>query len=195
MNIWEIDKLQLFLMFLLPGFISIKIYDLIISGERRDFSKAIIEAIAYSSLNFVLLSWLIALINNGNFPNEHQVVYAILIILIMFGFPVIWPIIFLRITEWKPIASKIYYPIQKPWDWYFRKGEPCWVIVHLKDGRKIGGKFDENSFASSFPAEEQIYLEEIWKLDKKGVFLYPVERSKGTIIFSEEMLSVESFKA
>ena len=195
MNIWEIDKLQLFLMFVVPGFISIKIYDLIIPGERRDFSKAIVEAIAYSSINFALLSWLIALINSGDFSSKHQIIYAILIIIIMFGFPVLWTVLFLKITEWKPIASKIYHPIQKPWDWYFRKGEPCWVIVHLKDGRKIGGKYDENSFASSFPAEEQIYLEEIWRLDKKGAFIEQTERSKGMIIFKEEILSVEFFKA
>ena len=195
MNIWEIDKLQLFLMFVVPGFISIKIYDLIIPGERRDFSKAIVEAVAYSSINFALLSWLIAFISIGDFYTKHQIIYAILIIIIMFGFPVLWPILFIKITEWKPIASKIYHPIQKPWDWFFRKGEPCWVIVHLKDGRKIGGKYDENSFASSTPAEEQIYLEEIWRLDKKGAFIEPTERSKGMIIFKEQILSVEFFKA
>ena len=194
MSIWEIDKLQLFLMFVVPGFISIKVYDLIIPGERRDFSKAIVEAIAYSSLNFALLSWLIALISRGDFSGKYPVSYAVLIIMIMFGFPVLWPIIFLKITEWKPIASKIYHPIQKPWDWFFRKGDACWVIIHLKDGRKIGGKYGENSFASSFPAEEQIYLEEIWRLDKKGAFIQPAERSKGMIIFKEEILSVEFFK-
>jgi len=193
MNIWEIDKLQLFLMFVVPGFISIKIYDLIIPGERRDFSKAIVEAIAYSSLNFALLSWLIALINTGDFATKHQFIYALAIVFIMFGFPVLWPILFLKITEWKPIADKIYHPILKPWDWYFKKGEACWVIVHLKDGRKIGGKYDENSFASSFPAEEQIYLEEIWQLDKKGAFIKSVERTKGMIIFKDEILSVEFF--
>ncbi len=69
------------------------------------------------------------------------------------------------------------------------------MIVHLKDGRKIGGKYDENSFASSSPAEEQIYLEEVWRLDKKGAFIEPTERSKGMIIFKEEILSVEFFKA
>lgn len=195
MDIWEIDKLQLFIMFIVPGFISIKIYDLIIPGERRDFSQAIIEAIAYSSINFALLSWLIALINKDDFPSAHPFWYIVVIIIALFVFPILWPILFLKITEWKPIASKIYHPIQKPWDWYFRKGEPCWVIVHLKDGRKIGGKYDGNSFASSSPAEEQIYLEEIWRLDDKGVFIEPTERSKGMIIFKEEILSLEFFKA
>jgi len=40
------------------------------------------------------------------------------------------------------------------------------MIIHLKDGRRIGGRFDENSSASSFPAKEQIYIEEVWELDE-----------------------------
>ena len=45
------------------------------------------------------------------------------------------------------------------------------MIIHLKDGRRIGGRFDENSSASSFPAKEQIYIEEVWELDESGKFI------------------------
>ncbi len=39
MNIWEADKLVLFLIFFIPGFVSIKVYDLLIPGEQRDFQN------------------------------------------------------------------------------------------------------------------------------------------------------------
>jgi len=55
-------------------------------------------------------------------------------------------------------------------------------------------KFDTNSFASSYPAEEQIYIEEVWDLDEKGKFIKPIERSKGIIISEKEISSVEFFK-
>jgi len=38
MDIWNADKLALFPIFFLPGFISIKIYDLLVPGEPRDFT-------------------------------------------------------------------------------------------------------------------------------------------------------------
>jgi hypothetical protein len=40
----------------------------------------------------------------------------------------------------------------------------------LKDGNKIAGTYGENSFTSSYPSEEQIFLEETWVLNKEGRF-------------------------
>lgn len=59
MEIWEVDKLVLFLVFFIPGFVSLKVYDLFIPGEQRDFSKSVFEVVAYSALNFASVSWLI----------------------------------------------------------------------------------------------------------------------------------------
>ena len=69
-----------------------------------------------------------------------------------------------------------------------------WIIVHLKDGRKISGRYDTESFASSFPAEEQIYLQEVWILDDEGGFKEPVERTSGIIILKDEISLIEFFK-
>jgi hypothetical protein len=52
MDIWNVDKITLVVVFFLPGFISMKVYDLMAPGERRDFSKSLFEAISYSTLNF-----------------------------------------------------------------------------------------------------------------------------------------------
>jgi hypothetical protein len=79
------------------------------------------------------------------------------------------------------------HPIRKPWDYVFGKREPFWVIVHLHNGQRIGGRFDVQSFASSDPADEQIYLEADWVLDEQGRFLRPVERSRGIIIMKDEI--------
>jgi len=94
----------------------------------------------------------------------------------------------------KPIAKHIIHPFKKPWDFVFGKKEAYWVIVHLKDKRKIGGKFAKNSFASSYPSEEQIYLEEVWTLDENGKFKEPLKRSGGIIILGKEILAVEFFR-
>jgi hypothetical protein len=44
--------LALSLIFFIPGFITLKVYDLLIPGEVRDFSKSLCDGGAYSSLNF-----------------------------------------------------------------------------------------------------------------------------------------------
>lgn len=45
--------LILFLGFFVPGFLMIRIYDLLVPTERRDFSKSVFDAVAYSAVNFV----------------------------------------------------------------------------------------------------------------------------------------------
>ncbi len=194
MEIWEVDKLILFLVFFVPGFVSLKVYDLLIPGEQRDFSKSLFEVIAYSALNYAVLSWLIVWIYSENFYQTHRVWFFVFVVLIMFAFPTAWPVFYTQLWKWKSISKFIIHPFKKPWDYVFSKGEPYWVIIHLKNGRKIGGKFDSKSFASSFPAEEQIYLEEVWELDEKEKFRKPILRSAGMIVFSNEILAIELFR-
>ena len=191
---WEVDKLALFLIFFIPGFISMKIYDLLIPGEKRDFSSAVFEAVAFSALNFAALSWLIILIHSSDFYKNHQVWYFVILFCILFLFPIIWAILIARLLKWRKLTKYIINPTPKPWDAVFGRRESYWVIIHLKDGRKIGGKYDTNSCASSYPVEEQIYLEQVWQLDEKGRFTNPLDRSEGIIVLNKDISSIEFFK-
>ena len=89
------------------------------------------------------------------------------------------------------LAKYVIHPVSKPWDYVFGKKQSYWVIVHLNDGRRIGGRFDTNSFASTDPAKEQIYLEELWNLDENGGFAKRVDRTGGIIISEDSILAVE----
>ncbi|SMO43022.1 hypothetical protein SAMN06269117_10457 [Balnearium lithotrophicum] len=191
-GIWELNKLILFLIFFIPGFISSKVYSLLVASKER--SNYLLDAIGYSSLNFAAFSWLIILMHSTKFFIYHKILYFIFLFLIMFIAPILWPIIYFKISTSTFLSKYILHPIQSPWDYVFRRGNSYWVIIHLKDGRKIGGKFSTNSFASSYPSKEQIYLEEVWKLDENGRFKEPVESSQGIIILGDEILAVELFK-
>lgn len=169
MDFSDFDKFIVFIVFFVPGFISIKIYDLLVIGDRRDFSKSILEAIGYSCLYYATLSWLILLIHSNNFFSNHTVFYVIVIFIILFLFPILWPILFIKLITCSKFLKYFNNPIPKPWDYVFLKREPYWVIIHLKDGKRIGGIYNTDSYASVYPIEEQIYLQEVWKLDEMGI--------------------------
>jgi hypothetical protein len=116
MDIWNVDKLALFLIFFLPGFISIKVYDLIVPGERRDFSKSMLDAVCYSTLNFAALSWLITIILTGDFYHRHFILYSLLVVAIMVIVPACWPFVLVRLSAWRPFGRHFVHPIQKPWE-------------------------------------------------------------------------------
>jgi hypothetical protein len=187
----QLSNFLIFLIFFIPGFISVKIYDLLIPSERRDFSKSIFEVFAYSSLNYAVLSWWIFFILRINFYNNYPFIFALSLFCILFIIPALWPKILLKIISWKPIAKLVVSPVLKPWDFVFGQKRSFWVIINLRDGRKIGGKYYTRSYASSTPAEEQIYLEEVWKLDKNGKFIKAIEGSQGIIVLGKDISSIE----
>ncbi|MBI9038512.1 MAG: hypothetical protein JEY97_10295 [Bacteroidales bacterium] len=194
MEIFELDKIVLFIIFFIPGFISMKVYHLMIASEKINFSESLGEAIAFSSINYAALSWLIILIDKYDLVNNNFALYILLVIFIIFIAPIIWTIIFVWLSKSKKLRKYILSPIKNPWDYYFEKNKSCWVIVNLKNGERIGGVYSSKSFSSAFPNKEQIYLEQLWEIDTKGNFLRKIDRSDGIIIIDDEIKSVEFYK-
>lgn len=195
MNIFDnINNFVLFLILFIPGFISITVYDLLIAGEKREFTKSMFQVIAFSALNFASLSWLVSLNYQYKTYENHIVLFSVSAMMIFVFFPAFWTFCWVWLIKQDWIARKIVHPIKRPWDWFFDKNESMWAIITLKDGRKIGGIYGASSYVSSYPLQEQIYLETIWKLDENGAFVAPVERSKGVIILGEDISTVEFFE-
>jgi len=185
--------LALFVIFFIPGFISLKVYDLFIPGEQRDFSKSFFDAVAYSSLNFVPFLWLIAIVRSGSVTPSRLYVAMILVLVLM---PVGWAILLLQIRR-LPAAVKHFGSPKRVWDDVFAKRpEPeFWVIVHLKDGTRIGGLYGRKSLASRSPAAPDIYIEELWDVDASGGFTGKrVQSTSGILIIGTEILAVEFFR-
>ena len=67
-------------------------------------------------------------------------------------------------------------------------------IVHLKDSRRIGGLYSTNSFASSNPAQPEIYIEQVWALQEDGTFIEPVNLTEGFLVLGDEIVGIEFFR-
>ncbi len=68
-----------------------------------------------------------------------------------------------------------------------------WIIIHLKNGKTLRGKYATNSFTSSFPAERQIYLEELWLPGEKGGFKKKITRTQGVLVSQDEIAYIEFY--
>lgn len=191
MDIWEANKLAIFIAFVIPGFISLKAYQLIFPGNERTTSDQLIDAIAYSSINYALLIFPIISVETGNLRETCEFLYYVFYIFVLFVAPIIWVLFwkFLRTREF--FQRNAPHPTAKPWDYVFSQRKPYWVKVTLNDGTVIAGRYADKSFASSAPAPEQIYLEETWILNEKGGFERPKNDTAGVIILSSEVSHVE----
>lgn len=192
MRIWDSESIQLFLLLFVPGFISLKIYDLLIPGERRDFMKAMPEAVSYSALNIAFFVP-IHLLLPDEFASSHPIKNALFLFVVLLIAPICWPVLWVWLSKRSFISKFIPNPIPTSWDYIFGKREAFWVIVHLTDGRRIGGLYGAHSFSTTYPDEPQIYLEAVWNLNKDSIFSERVERSKGIVILGKEISSIEFF--
>lgn len=193
MSIWDEGKLILFIAFVVPGFIAIKAYELLSPSKHIDSSKQIIDAVAYSCLNYALLLWPIFLVESGTTRGESPNLYILFYVFVLFIAPIIWVLIWKYLRQWECIQRIVPHPTQKPWDFVFAQRYCYWIIVTLKSGKKVAGMYGTSSFASSAPSAEQIFLEEEWLLNDDGGFDRPVEQSSGVIILSTEIETVEIF--
>jgi len=208
MDIWEISKLQLFLLFVVPGFVSLKVWDLKFAGETRDFQKSFVDVVVYSVFNFfffLALSVLLRLYGwdplpgldlpvyktYESFANLHRNRFYAFLALYALVVPMFWPILASQVRTSKLFTTFLPSPIKKPWDYFFSTRIPCWVIVHLASGERIAGTYEKKSFASSYPAPEQLYLEKVWILDENNNFTQAVKNSLGTLISGEHITYIE----
>jgi len=190
-NIWQIDQFILFFAFVIPGFISIKTYELLFPSSSRTSTEKLIDAIAYSSINYALLALPIIWVEKSSIKDDCTFWYYLFYIGVLFIAPILWVFIWKYLRTREFFQKNAPHPTGKPWDFVFSQRKPYWVKVVLKDGTIIGGRYAENSFASSAPSDEQIYLEECWVLNDKGGFERKKNDSAGVIILTSEISHLE----
>lgn len=193
MDIWDANKLLLFIGFVIPGFVTLKTYELLLPAASKESAQQLIDAVAYSCINYALLLWPIAAVETTQFYSAHPRLYVAFYVFALLVAPVLWAVAF-KLFRTTTIAQKILpHPLGKPWDYVFGQRKPYWIILTLKDGKQIAGRYDDSSFASSAPAPEQIYLEEAWVQNAEGGFERPRADTAGIMVLGLDVVTVEFF--
>jgi Family of unknown function (DUF6338) len=190
MDIWDLNKLTIFIAFVIPGFISIKCYELFFPSAK-DASDKLIDAVSYSSINYALLILPIITIEKSSIKTICPLTYYIFYIFVFFIAPIMWVIVWKYLRTSQFFQKNIPHPTQKPWDYVFAQKKPYWVKVVLKDGTVVAGLYAYKSFVSSSPAQEQIYLEQTWIINDNGGFERAKNDTAGVIILTNEISHIE----
>lgn len=187
------DQVPLFLLLMLPGFISRKVYDLQIPGNQDDAGRYALDALGYGTLNAALwiapLNWLTPSLQS------HPLELWLVALLVLIGSPVGLGVAAVRLLQSKHLRRWARHPVPMAWDYYFGRSTPCWMLFRLKNGKSIGGYFGLRSFASSYPHGRDIYIEQAWVVNDTGQFVRAVPDSAGALISFDECELVEFFLA
>jgi len=83
----------------------------------------------------------------------------------------------------RPIGIRVTDPAPTAWDHFFRDGLACHIVFHLKSKDIIGAAYGKDSFATTYPDIQEIYVEELWVIDPvTRAFIKPANNTKGAII-------------
>jgi|SRR5947209_4730979 len=194
----EPNTITAFLLFVLPGFVAFKFDQHLRPQAVRSAFDSLIEIVVYSLINDLLWSPLYGFSLQQPVPRswrEWLVRVAVLIIS-----PAILTLAYARVVDWLAARGIMPSPVAKPWDHVFQRvikqvgTRQMGVIITLRDDRRIAGVFKPPAFASSFPADEQIYLAEVWVVDADGGFGQRVAGSLGLLIDADDILLLEFFE-
>lgn len=85
----------------------------------------------------------------------------------------------------------IVHPMPTAWDRRFSDLRGSWVVITLKDGRKVGGWMGQKSVASSDPENRDLYVEKIYEIDDAG---FKDVGDKSALFLPGEISTVEFIK-
>lgn len=176
LELLDFDRVNEIVILIVPGFVSLRVWTLINPTARLTLSHYVLDVVVYSVLNFAALSWLIVIVEASALLI--RVVTWVVVLVIA---PAAWPLLLRALLQRKFLRRRIVHPIPLAWDHFFGKGRHCFVLVHLKNGNLIGGLYSQDSFASSYPERQEVYLSEVWRVDGRGRFQSRVEATRGCL--------------
>jgi hypothetical protein len=193
------EAVILLIFLVVPGFVFVKVVDALIPGRRRSFGKEIFDVVCWSfatlAVWFVPALMLFRIGDSLPWWLYYPLVLAI-VGLGVFATPILLAYIFDRLEGRGYLKDLGVHSNPTTWDWFFsNRAGNYYVRFHRKEGKDFGGYFGENSFAASSPNAQQIYVEELWRVDEEGKFIERVEGSKGALINSEDCEFIEFFEA
>ena len=189
----DLETYALFLVLVVPGLITMNIYRLLFASEKMDWKDALVQALFYSSLNLAVCFPILVWIQQPDFLDEYPFWYVSSLMLVLLVLPVAWPFLYQCLLRWQWFASKIQLPYPTAWDYFFGQRETCFVLLQLKNGKRLGGYYGIESYATSFPTDGDIFLETVYHVDEDGKFGDPIEDSRGVLIRKDQYELIEFF--
>lgn len=213
------EKLLLFGLVALPGFVAIRVYWLWYPRESKDWKELLTEAVTYSVIN--LLVWIAlfpvvvrgfatAILGKGAQP-KNETLRAFNAVLdyggTLFLYAVVSPTLLVIVLNFLRRAVfarwfKLDNPLRTAWDWIFTEvahKRPLYVGFKLKskgEGDKPAyrvGYYNGSSYVASYPMEPEIYVERLHYITEEGGIGPAIPDSRGMFIRLAECEMIEFF--
>lgn len=188
---FTLDTLGLLFAVAFPGFLSQRVYRLIMPAGDMDWKDGLLAAMFYTAINDILLFPLLLFVVNGKNALSSPLSYWLSLFVLVLGGPVAWPILWVWIATKTRLRKWLIIPYRSASDFFFSKRSTCFVVVHLKNGSMIGGWLGETSYVTTYPESGDLYLSATVRLTADAELGAPVPSSLGVLVRRDEYTHLE----
>ena len=191
----DFANVQLVVAFIIPGLIISYVRARFISGRIEKASDALLSYLSLTIVYYGLAIPFIAFILELPPGLLKSVLWWCLIAVGPAGFGLFLGIV-VQYGWLRRIAHKLglrpVHSTPNSWDWRFGCcGAKQFIMVTMSDSATVTGIFGPESFASSDPAERDIYIEELWDIPEDGGAWTPRVNRQGILIPAKEIRHVQ----
>lgn len=189
-----VEQLLAFAALIVPGFISLRVYDMQRGGEARKINDVLIDVLVYS-----FASDLVALMALGSIsaivpPAVQPIARASTLAVVLIAVPVILAVTLFNVQRLLMRNRAIPDTSTKPWNRVInqiaRERLDVGVILTLRDGRAVGARIGSPPALAS--DGDDLLLGEVWTIDKeRATFGEPSRGSLGIIINRADCQTIE----
>lgn len=194
----DIETIFIAMAFVVPGFVLHSTLSVFQTRKILTSDLYILRFLTLSAVNYAAWSWLIYLVIFGGFFQSSVLWSSIAWLWIILVGPILIGVVgaIANQKNWlgkllNRFGLKPIHVTPSSWDWRFGTMiRPHWILVTMKDGSSVAGWFGSGSFASSDPAERDLYIEQVFEIGESGTWTIG-PKSKGILLSGSEVKYAE----
>jgi hypothetical protein len=191
-----VEQLLAFALLIVPGFISLRIYEMRRGGESRKANESLVDVIVYSFATDVGTFGVLALVSAFVPPVAQAVTKVIVSFLGLVVLPVGLAVVWFDFRERMVSSGIVPDSASNSWEALLqraaREGVDVAVLLTMRDGRKIGARLRDSAQMPSRVAGDDLVLNEVWTIDQeRATFVDAVRGSFGMVVHKADCETIE----
>jgi hypothetical protein len=191
-----VEQVLAFAALVVPGFISLRVYEMKRGGDSRKANESLVDVIVYSCATDVVAFGALALVSRF-VPAQTQT--AAKLIVAVAGFivvPVVLALVWFDFRERMVHCGIVPDSASNPWDALFQRAAKerveLAVLLTMRDGRKIGARLRDPAQIASRSGADDVLLDEVWTIDQdRATFVEAVPGSFGMLVHKADCETIE----
>ena len=204
------DALLIAVLFMIPGFVADAVISKQFERRKREPTEFILNVLLLTLINYAICGFPLLRIDDEastigytRYLHTYRGWSLSVAVIVLFVVPAIEAALIGRFARSERgrhflhavFSVKLQDPEEPPtvWDFIFKEDRAYQIVATLTDGSRVAGGFADKSRVSTYPEEQELYLEVLYELGENGAIGPPLALSEGILLKRADIRSLEFY--